>query len=362
MRPHATVESAAGLAPFGHMGWGFHHRSEFLARAAEYIADGIRQNQLVAYVGEADEHTLRSELDAMPALAGLDVTTVNVISAADYYVYQPGTDVLDAEAALGRYIATAQDAVHRGYTGFRAVVDVTAVARTATQRESLAELEFLVDQQMAVLPFSALCAYNVTQLGTAAKELLCLHPYISAGSVSFQLFADPEPEVDFALTGELDAFTQDVFTTTLGRIWPLTAGTTLHVDARELTFVDHRSLITLSQVARRHSSTVVLHTDHQFIGRILDLLDVPAVRVQAWRGTNFADAISMIEQVTVLLTDALAWTSADVLPVLRNLSEGSNIAMRDLAAQIRDDLAGDSPGDQRQARLDTLLAVRDRLA
>lgn len=344
------------------MGWGFHHRSEFLARAAEYIADGIRQNQLVTYVGEADEPTLRSELDAMPALAGLDLAAVNTITAADYYVYQPGTDVLDAEAALGRYIATAEDAVSRGYNGFRAVVDVTPVARTEKQRESLAELEFLVDQQMAVLPFSAMCAYNVTQLGAAAGELLCLHPYVSAGSVNFQLFADPEPEVDFILTGELDAFTQDVFTTTLGRVWPLTAGTTLHIDARELSFVDHRSLIALSQVGRRHSSTVVLHTDQQFIGRILDLLDVPGVSVTPWRDSTFADAIAMIEEVNELLADTLGWTSADVLTVLRNLSEGSDITMRDLAAGIRDDLADHSPGHQRQARMAALVALRNRLA
>lgn len=362
MRPHAAVESAAGLTPFGHMGWGFHHRSEFLARAAEYIADGLRQNQLVAYVGEANEQTLRSELEAMPALAGLDVSAVNAISAADYYVFRPGTDVLDAEAALGRYIATAQDALHRGYTGFRGIVDVTPVARTAVQRESLAELEFLVDQQMAVLPFSAFCAYNLDELGSAAGELLCLHPFISAGSVSFQLFADPEPEVDFALTGELDAFTLDIFSTTLRRIWPLTAGTTLHIDARELTFIDHRSLITLGQVARRHSSTVVLHTDQRFIGRILDLLDVPAVSVRPWRDTTFADAIAMIAELTEVLTDTLGWTSADVLTVLRNLTKGSDITMRDLAAQIRDDLADDSPGLQRQARRDTLVAFRNQLA
>lgn len=362
MRPHAAVESAAGLTPFGHMGWGFRHRSEFLARAAEYIADGLRQNQLVAYVGEADAQTLRRELEAMPALAGLDTGAVNAIPAADYYVYEPGTDVLDAEAALGRYIATAQDAVRRGYTGFRGVVDVTPVARTATQRASLAELEFLVDQQMAVLPFSAFCAYNLEQLGSAASELLCLHPYISAGSVSFQLFADPEPEVDFALTGELDAFTHDVFTTTLSRIWPLTAGTTLHIDARELTFVDHRSLITLGQIARRHSSTVVLHTDQRFIGRILELVDVPGVSVAPWRDSTFADAISMIEEVTELLTALLGWTSADVLTVLRKLSEGSNITMHDLAAQICHDLADGSPGPRRQARMDTLVAFRNRLA
>lgn len=51
--------------PFGHVGWGFCERAEFLRRAAEYIADGVRQNQRVVYVGEADSEVLLAELAAM---------------------------------------------------------------------------------------------------------------------------------------------------------------------------------------------------------------------------------------------------------------------------------------------------------
>lgn len=280
MRPHGVIDSASNVVAFGHMGWGFRDRAEFLTCADEYIADGLRQNQLVAYVGEASVSELRAELAGMPRLTGSpDLDQIDVRSAADYYPFQPGTDILDAETAVSRYLAAADDAVARGFSGFRAVVDVTSVARTVAQREALSRLEFLVDQQMARRPFSALCAYNFTELGSAARELVCLHPFVSARSTSFQLFADPSADVLFALTGELDASNRHVFAATLDRIWPTPASTTLRVDATELSFIDHRSLMALDDVARRHQQLVELHTEQSVASRLIDLLALSAVRV-----------------------------------------------------------------------------------
>jgi hypothetical protein len=282
MRQHAIVDSASDLVPFGHMGWGFHDRSEFLLRAAEYIADGLRHNQYVFYVGAADRRALLAELAAMPQLSGrLDCGGLEVISAADYYVYLPDSDVLDAEKAVAMYVATAQDAIDKGYSGFRAVVDVTSVARTVRQREALAALEFLVDQQMAVQPFSALCGYDITQLGpSAAAELLCLHPFVGEGSTDFRLYADPEPGIDFALAGDIDAASNALFATTLRRLWPLTGAATLNVDAADLQFISHRPLITLDEIASEHHSTVVLHTNRRVNRRLVDLLALTAVRME----------------------------------------------------------------------------------
>jgi len=281
-RLHGAVDSAAGVVPFGHMGWGFRNRAEFLTRAGEYIADGLRQHQLVAYVGEATTEQLKAELLSMPQLTGLPGRNeIAVFSAADYYPFVPGTDVLDAEEAVRRYLATAEDAVARGYTGFRAVVDVTSVARTIVQREALTRLEFQVDQQMAVLPFSALCAYNVAELGAAAAEVICLHPFVNAAAVGFQVFADPLTAISLVLTGELDASNRSAFAATLERIWPTSKGTTLHIDASGLTFIDHRSLMVLDNVARRHRQTAVLHTGALVPARLIELLDLTAVSVVA---------------------------------------------------------------------------------
>jgi anti-anti-sigma regulatory factor len=278
MRPHGVVNSATNSVPFGHMGWGFTRRTEFLTAAAEYIADGLRQHQLVMYVGDAGVSELQSELAGMACVTDMvRPDQIVVRCAADYYPFQSGTDILDAEQALSRYLAAAQNAVARGYTGFRAVVDVTSVARTVAQRDALSRLEFLVDQQMTTLPFAALCAYNLTELGSAAEEVVCLHPFVSAGSTAFQLFADPAAAISFALTGELDASTKRVFAATLDRIWPALTTGTLHVDATELTFVDHRSLMELDDAARKHNHSVVLHTEQPGAARIIDLLKLSAV-------------------------------------------------------------------------------------
>lgn len=281
MRRHGVVDSAAGLDPFGHLGWGYRDRDEFLARAAEYIVDGLRQNHYIAYAGERTREGLRSELAAMPGVGGyLDTGAVAAIPAEEFYIYGPGPSVIDADAAVAKYLAAVEQAIANGYSGFRAVSDVTPVARTPEQRNALTRLEFLVDQQMAVLPFSALCGYDMGALGVVANELVCLHPFVSAGSVPFQLYADPDADSDFALTGELDASAAEVFGAALQRVWPLISRRTVHMGAQELEFIDHQQLHRLDERARAHNCEVVISTNQPTVRRLVDLLELTHVRVQ----------------------------------------------------------------------------------
>jgi len=282
MRRHAVVDSAAGLTPFGHLAWGYRDRAEFLSRAAEYIADGLRLNQYVAYAGEGTREALRSELAEMPGIGDhLDSGRVEATPAQVHYVYLPGTDVIDADEAVAKYLAAVEQAIAKGYTGFRAVSDITPVARTHEQRDALARLEYRLDQQMAVLPFSALCGYDISELGTAAEELICLHPFVSKGSVTFRLYADPGADVDFAVTGEIDAAANKLFDTTLQRIWPLESSHTLRIGAQELKFISHEPMFNLEERAREHDRKVVLSTDQPAIGRLVDVLDLIHVRATA---------------------------------------------------------------------------------
>ncbi|GBE68298.1 hypothetical protein MFM001_47600 [Mycobacterium sp. MFM001] len=285
MRRHAVVDSAAGLAPFGHLAWGYRERTELLSRAAEYIADGLRQNQYVAYARDCSRAELHAELAAMPGIGEhLDSGGIEVWPTDDYYVYRPGTDVIDADGALAKYLDAVEQAIAKGYSGFRAVSDVTTVARTPEQRDALARLEYLVDQQMAVQPFSALCAYDVNQLGTAANELMCLHPFVSSGSVTFRLFADPDAEMDFALAGEIDASANELFDTTVQRIWPLVPGNTVRIGAHKLEFIGHRELCALEQRARQHDRKVVLSTTQPTVTRLVEVLGLTHVRVDTAPG------------------------------------------------------------------------------
>jgi anti-anti-sigma regulatory factor len=282
MRRHAAIESAAEFAPFAHIGLAYRGRTEFVRRAAEYIATGIRNNQFVVYAAAGNRTTLEAELAAIPGMSGcLESDGVKIMSADDYYAYRPGTDIIDAERAVAQYLKGTQRAIDHGYNGFRAVSDVTPVARTPAQRDALAQVEYLVDQQMALLPFSALCGYDTCRLGSAADELVCLHPFVSKGSVAFRLYAEPDAEVDFALAGEIDAANRDVFATTLQRIWPLVEGHTVRIDAQELGFISHQQLNMLEKRASKHNRKVVLSTNQPILSRIVDLLDLTNVRVEA---------------------------------------------------------------------------------
>jgi anti-anti-sigma regulatory factor len=205
---------------------------------------------------------------------------VRVTPADEYYPYQPGSNIIDAERAVANCLTATDRAISKGYTGFRTVGDVTSAARTPEQRAALAQLEYLVDQKLAVFPFSALCGYNMRQLGAAADELICLHPFVSNGSVTFRLYAESGADVDFALAGEIDAANNELFATTLQRIWPLVQRHTVRIDARELEFIGHQQLGMLEQRAREHNRKVVLVTNQPIPSRIVNLLDLTNVRVE----------------------------------------------------------------------------------
>lgn len=274
-RQHGVVDTARGLIPFGHLGWGYRDRSEFLARAAEYIADGLAQQQWVEYVGTGDRDRLRAELAGLPGLA--DVEDVKVTPALEFYGVRAGTDVVDPEAAVALRSSAVHRALREGYTGFRAVVDATSVCERPEQRDAFARFEFLIDQKMAVLPVSALCAYDTSRLGPDAAGLICLHPLVGAAAPSFQLYA--EAGADFALTGESDSACAEDFTGILRRIWPLTEGEQVIVDARDLDYIGHQQLVDLDLQARADGRRFVLRKPQPIVKRLAELLDLSNVVV-----------------------------------------------------------------------------------
>lgn len=279
MRKQGVVASAAGLVPFGHLGWGFRDRTDFLARAAEYLADGLEQNQLMAYIGNKSREALQAELAEMPGIGDRPGSAgIQVIHVEEHYVFRPGSNVIDAERCVTKYLWCAEQAIANGYTGLRAVSDVTPVARTPEQRHALAALEYLVDQKMAVLPVSALCAYDTSELGPAAAELICLHPFAATNGSAFRLYA--EPGLGFALTGEIDAASDELFITTLRRVWPLVTDDPLVIDVHRLEFISHQALLALDQHARAVGRRVVLRAGRGVPARLADLLDLTNVRVE----------------------------------------------------------------------------------
>lgn len=62
------------------------------------------------------------------------------------------------------------------------------------RRDAFARYEHLLDRRMSTEPISALCAFDVAELGhSAVAELACLHPFTSDGASPFRLYADQAP-------------------------------------------------------------------------------------------------------------------------------------------------------------------------
>lgn len=276
-RRQGSLTSAAGMVPFNHVAWGYRDRAEFLTRAVEYIADGLAANQRILYAADAGREALFTELAGMGFADALRCKQIWVRPVRDHYPLVAGSDVVDPEAAVTDGVATMEQLLAEGYRGCRAVVDGAVLVRTPEQRAAFSRLEYLVDQKMAVLPLSAMCAYNLELLGHAAKELMCLHPFVNQGSVGFRIYA--EQDNAFALAGELDAADYQAFTVALRRIWPLATGDQLVIDARGLDFVTHRELVAVDRLGAADGRPVVLRSAGRMLTRLAELLELENVRV-----------------------------------------------------------------------------------
>lgn len=277
-RPGGAVRSAAGLVPFGHLGWGYRDRADFLDRAAEYLADGLAHNQRVEYVGDGSHHELLAELAAMPGIAErLGDGAIRVQPAWEFYGAEPDSDIVDPQTAVAGWVAAVEQAIEDGYTGFRAVVDATAVTRKPEGREAFARFEFLIDRVMAAHPVSALCGYDLTELADGAAELICLHPFVNRHSAGFRCYA--ESGAGYALAGEIDASNDDVFSTVVGRTWESIGGDTVVIDAFDLEFIGHRQLAILDEQARAHGRKVIVRGAKDVLRQVVRLLELVNVDV-----------------------------------------------------------------------------------
>jgi hypothetical protein len=278
MRMVSVVDSARGLVPHSHLCWAYRDRAEFRARAVEFMAEGIAAGQWIEYVGSSSTEALRAELIELEGI-NTDIAGLGVSPVGDFYRFIGHSDVVDPVAAVAARVDAIEKALAAGYTGFRAVVDATAVVRSAEQREAFACFEHLLDREMCVRPVSALCAYDVGELGGAAvAELACLHPLANAGSAPFRLHA--EGGVGFALVGDIDLSCDELFATTLRRVVPLSFGPELVVEGRAVEFIDHRRLLMLIEAAQQAGATVALQNAPGTAARVIEILKPEGVRVE----------------------------------------------------------------------------------
>ncbi|HEV7979503.1 MEDS domain-containing protein [Amycolatopsis sp.] len=279
MNLSGEVVVAVGLGPHDHVCWAYDDPAVFRDRAVEFVTQAVAGGYRVFFV--ADDEFVRAHLAGFEAIQeAVRRGAVRIDSIAQRYT---AGDVIDPERQVEIYAAATESALAVGYAGLRAVADVTRLVGSPEQLDAFARYESLVDRYTAGQPFSALCAYNRTELGDEViAQVACLHPKASAGATPFHLHAPRDAEAGtLELSGELDLLSREVFPLALDRVDSRATESELVIDATGLRFVDHNSMLALSELADRREATVVLRTSGLMPARLVEILDLRNVRVEA---------------------------------------------------------------------------------
>lgn len=267
------------LAPHGHICWAYEDPAAFEEQARSYLAQGLAAGERVWYVADGDRSTLISRLSAIDGFAAaLTCGAADVVSLGEAYDYG---SVIEPEHQVRAYRAATEAALAAGYRGLRVAADVTALIGSAEQVDAFARYEHLIDRYMRTAPMAAMCAYSRTVLGSdVIAQLACMHPATNADDVLFRLCAGDEAD-SVTVAGELDPSHQQLLATALTRVDLRPVDGELVFQAPELRFIDHRCLIELHEYARRRDADVVLRTPHTAAARVVDMLGLGNVRVEA---------------------------------------------------------------------------------
>ncbi|WP_244210770.1 MEDS domain-containing protein [Amycolatopsis kentuckyensis] len=271
-------ESEPSTRARDHVCRGYRRRGEFVAHAQEFLAEGLAAGERVLYVAPGDETALTGQLRVDELCdEGLERGAVQVASVEAAY---PTGAVVDPAGQVELYAAATSEALAAGFTGLRVAADATSLVRTHAQVDAFARYEHLVDHYMASHPMSAMCGYDVAELGgDVVAQLACMHPTAYEGGTPFHLHGHVRDGSAAALDGELDPESRGLWPLALERAGLRPEGGTIAIDAVGLDFVDHRSLVALAGYAERHAATVVLRTKLATPARLVELLDLPGVRV-----------------------------------------------------------------------------------
>ena len=268
-----------GFGSHDHLCWAYDNPAEFRERAVEFVTEGLAREHRVCYVADGES--------AQAGLAGLDGIqdairrgAVQIRSLAERYT---GGDVIDPERQVAAYAAATRSALAAGFTGLRVVAEATRLVGSAERLDAFARYESLIDRYMAGNPFSALCGYNRAELGDdAIAQIACLHPNANSGATPFHLHASRGAEAgELELSGELDMVSRELFPVALRRSDPRPTAGELVIDATGLGFLDHNSMLAISDLAERREATVVLRTSAPLPARLIEILDLRTVRVES---------------------------------------------------------------------------------
>jgi hypothetical protein len=263
VRVHGCVDSATGLGTDGHACWGFDRPEEFVAAALEFLEDGLRHNQRLAYVGSEPLDEQRERLSPLGDV-GRMLDSGSLLLFELGHLYKVGEPV-DPKAQMAIYLGATEAAQAEGYRGLRVAAQVTDLVQSPRTWEAHLRWESTADRLLSPKSLSALCGYRRSALPPELlADLAAVHPAANATAESapFHLFGDGG---ELALSGEVDLFSRDA----LERVLDLAAGNdepaTLNLGALE--FIDHHGLELLADRGCR------VHEAPPVVDRLRQLLD-----------------------------------------------------------------------------------------
>jgi hypothetical protein len=231
----AVVEQTAhGL--LDHVCHSYDGPEELAGHAVPYLTAGLRLRQRALVVAGGPDRAVAQDVAAL-AVETAGGGSVEVVEFQHVY----GRGRVDVLATLARVQAALAAALQQGYTGLRAVCLGTDAARDPWRRDGLAAWEHAVGRWQSVAPVATACCYDRSVLGDVAlHDLACLHPRaVSSGMpVPFRLYFRHGRLV---LDGEVDSFGAVLLRRAVTHLRPA-RGERLVIDARGLTFVNHRGL------------------------------------------------------------------------------------------------------------------------
>ncbi|HST68626.1 MAG TPA: MEDS domain-containing protein [Solirubrobacterales bacterium] len=272
MRVHGSIEAGSGLGHDGHACWGFDDRQEFVDAALEFLTDGLRLGQRLAYVGGEPVAEQRELLDPLGDVGGLiDSGALQLFELSDLYrVGEP----IDTEAQMAAYLAATDAAFADGYSGLRVAAQVTDLVAEPETWDAHVRWESAADRILSRRSLSALCGYERVALPSLLlDDLAAVHPAANgcAGSAPFHLFGDGD---GLALTGEVDLFSSATLDRALH--FACDGNEPVSLDLGELDFIDHRGLEVLAAHAGRLAGEGGCAIRHEppVVNRLCEILEL----------------------------------------------------------------------------------------
>ncbi|MGW5050273.1 MEDS domain-containing protein [Actinokineospora sp. NPDC004072] len=263
MRRSGWVRHARDLGPHDHVCWWYDDAAEFRLRAREFLRDGLSAGLKVGYVGSGDVSGM--DLDGAAEIKLLDTT------------YPLGAVEPDEQVRV--YARATEEALAEGYKGLRIAAEATALVRGPERLAAFARYEHLVDRYMTTHPFSAMCGYDRRELGDdVVAQVSCMHAQSNSPAAGFRLHGSADAAA--ALAGELDMANRSLLDLALRRVeLPVEDGEVV-LDATDLSFMDHSSLLRLADYAAARTATLVLRTAWPGAPRLAAALGLANVRVE----------------------------------------------------------------------------------